>query len=225
MALLCPICKSIARELDRTGDATGFDCERQWITANVAKLPELVRKTLKAHQKSLLFITGHSPAVVLCFALRSAASHCALVQFLTRRSATTVSATLNFPSVSQSNPVASPVRSSSCAMDLQIGQRRAMSRLIYLGPFALARSARVIRQTTKSTKAPRFELGVMLMGKMVSMPPSASRLKPTAKCAGGGVLVFVCRATFFFHLRMSEAVYCRSQYGGHHSCRFSAKMI
>jgi len=27
MALLCPICKSIAQELDRTGDATGFDCE------------------------------------------------------------------------------------------------------------------------------------------------------------------------------------------------------
>jgi hypothetical protein len=28
MALLCPICKSVAQELDRTGDATGFDCER-----------------------------------------------------------------------------------------------------------------------------------------------------------------------------------------------------
>ena len=27
MALLCPICKSSAQELDRTGDATGFDCE------------------------------------------------------------------------------------------------------------------------------------------------------------------------------------------------------
>ena len=27
MALLCPICKSVAQELDRTGDATGFDCE------------------------------------------------------------------------------------------------------------------------------------------------------------------------------------------------------
>ena len=27
MALLCPICKSDAQELDRTGDATGFDCE------------------------------------------------------------------------------------------------------------------------------------------------------------------------------------------------------
>ena len=26
--LLCPICKSVAQELDRTGDATGFDCER-----------------------------------------------------------------------------------------------------------------------------------------------------------------------------------------------------
>ena len=26
MALLCPICKSVAQELDRTGDATGFDC-------------------------------------------------------------------------------------------------------------------------------------------------------------------------------------------------------
>ena len=25
--LLCPICKSVAQELDRTGDATGFDCE------------------------------------------------------------------------------------------------------------------------------------------------------------------------------------------------------
>jgi hypothetical protein len=25
--LLCPICKSPAQELDRTGDATGFDCE------------------------------------------------------------------------------------------------------------------------------------------------------------------------------------------------------
>jgi len=53
-------------------------------------------------QKSKLRITGHFPAFVLCFALRSAASHCALVQFLTRRSAKTVSATLNFPSVSQS---------------------------------------------------------------------------------------------------------------------------
>ena len=28
MALLCPICKSVAQELDRTGDATGFDCEK-----------------------------------------------------------------------------------------------------------------------------------------------------------------------------------------------------
>ena len=37
-----------------------------------------------------------------------------------------------------------------------------------LGPFALARSARVIKQSAKSIKAPRFELGVMLMGKMVS---------------------------------------------------------
>ena len=27
MALLCPICKSVAQELDRAGDATGFDCE------------------------------------------------------------------------------------------------------------------------------------------------------------------------------------------------------
>ena len=27
LALLCPICKSVAQELDRTGDATGFDCE------------------------------------------------------------------------------------------------------------------------------------------------------------------------------------------------------
>ena len=27
MALLCPSCKSVAQELDRTGDATGFDCE------------------------------------------------------------------------------------------------------------------------------------------------------------------------------------------------------
>ena len=26
MALLCPICKSPAQELDRTGDATGFYC-------------------------------------------------------------------------------------------------------------------------------------------------------------------------------------------------------
>ena len=26
MALLCPICKSVAQELDRTGDATGFHC-------------------------------------------------------------------------------------------------------------------------------------------------------------------------------------------------------
>jgi hypothetical protein len=25
--LLCPICKSPAQELDRTGDASGFDCE------------------------------------------------------------------------------------------------------------------------------------------------------------------------------------------------------
>jgi hypothetical protein len=25
--LLCPICKSAVSELDRTGDATGFDCE------------------------------------------------------------------------------------------------------------------------------------------------------------------------------------------------------
>jgi hypothetical protein len=27
MTLLCPICKSRAQKLDRTGDATGFDCE------------------------------------------------------------------------------------------------------------------------------------------------------------------------------------------------------
>ncbi len=25
--LLCPICKSAVQELERTGDATGFDCE------------------------------------------------------------------------------------------------------------------------------------------------------------------------------------------------------
>ena len=25
--LLCPICKSAVHELDRTGDANGFDCE------------------------------------------------------------------------------------------------------------------------------------------------------------------------------------------------------
>jgi hypothetical protein len=25
--LLCPICKSAVQELDRTGEATGFDCE------------------------------------------------------------------------------------------------------------------------------------------------------------------------------------------------------
>ena len=27
MTLLCPLCKSVAQELDRTGDATGFDCK------------------------------------------------------------------------------------------------------------------------------------------------------------------------------------------------------
>jgi thiol-disulfide isomerase/thioredoxin len=27
MALICPICKSVAQEFDRTGDATGFNCE------------------------------------------------------------------------------------------------------------------------------------------------------------------------------------------------------
>jgi hypothetical protein len=26
MTLVCPICKSVAQELDRTGDATGFAC-------------------------------------------------------------------------------------------------------------------------------------------------------------------------------------------------------
>jgi predicted RNA-binding Zn-ribbon protein involved in translation (DUF1610 family) len=26
MAIVCPICKSPAQELQRTGDATGFDC-------------------------------------------------------------------------------------------------------------------------------------------------------------------------------------------------------
>src|SRR6516225_3702831 len=44
-----------------------------------------------------------------------------------RPSANTVSATLKLPCVAQSNPVASPVRSSSCtAGDLQIGQRRGL---------------------------------------------------------------------------------------------------
>ena len=47
-------------------------------------------------QKSKLRITGHSPALVLCFALLNAASHCALEQFLTRRSAKTVSADFYF---------------------------------------------------------------------------------------------------------------------------------
>ena len=62
-----------------------------------------------------------------------------------------------------------------------------MSEAHLLGSFALARSARVIRQSTKSIKAPRFELGVMLMGKMVSMPPSASRHKDrTGAIVGNG---------------------------------------
>src|SRR5262249_13612865 len=106
------------------------------------------------HQKSLLFITGHSRAFVLCFALYSATSHCALVQFLTRRSAKTVSATLNFPSVSQSKPVASPVRSSSCATDLQIGQggpcRGSSIGAIRLG--ALSKSYQAVGKVHKSSE-------------------------------------------------------------------------
>jgi hypothetical protein len=49
----------------------------------------------------LLFIRGHSPCFVLCFALCNAASHCSRVSSFARPSANTVSATLKLPCVSQ----------------------------------------------------------------------------------------------------------------------------
>jgi hypothetical protein len=66
-------------------------------------------------------------------------------------SATMVFATLNLPCVRQSKPVASPVRSSSCAGDLQIGQRRGLgngllrrrrTNLVYLGTTTFWKNSR-----------------------------------------------------------------------------------
>ena len=72
--------------------------------------------------RSSLITVGTSHGFALSFAFLSAASH----RWRVHSSATMVSATLNLPCVGQSKPVASPVRGSSCAGDLQIGQRKAI---------------------------------------------------------------------------------------------------
>jgi hypothetical protein len=93
--------------------------EARRIAANFAKLPEL----LQAYQKRSSLITNDtSHGFALSFAFLSAASH----RWRVHSSAAMVSATLNLPCVGQSKPVASPVRGSSCAGDLQIGQRRGL---------------------------------------------------------------------------------------------------
>ena len=51
-----------------------------WLSSDRHKIETTIGIATSASiQKSLLFITGHSPAFVLCFALRKAASHCWLV--------------------------------------------------------------------------------------------------------------------------------------------------
>ena len=77
-----------------------------------------------AYQKrSSLITVGTSQGFALSFAFLSAASH----RWRVHSSATMVSATLNFPCVGQSKPVAWPVWGSSCAGDLQIGQTIAIT--------------------------------------------------------------------------------------------------
>jgi hypothetical protein len=91
--------------------------EARRIAANIAKLPEL----LQAYQKrSSLITNGTSHGFALSFAFLSAASH----RWRVHSSAAMVSAILNLPCVGQS--VASPLRGSSFAGDLQIGQTRAI---------------------------------------------------------------------------------------------------
>ena len=48
--LLCPICKSPAQELDRTGDATGFDCPThgKFKVANTIVAEECTRQRWEA---------------------------------------------------------------------------------------------------------------------------------------------------------------------------------
>jgi hypothetical protein len=88
-------------------------------SANIDKLPEL----LQAYQKrSSLITNGTSHGFALSFAFLSAASH----RWRVHSSEAMVSTTLNLPCVGQSKPVASPVRGSSSAGDLQIGQRRGL---------------------------------------------------------------------------------------------------
>ena len=56
MALLCPICKSVAQELDRTGDATGFDCEMdgKFQVANTVFAERRVRNCTNAQWEAAL---------------------------------------------------------------------------------------------------------------------------------------------------------------------------
>jgi len=120
-----------------TSDTAGIATEAtRGIAANIAKLPEL----LQAYQKrSSLITNGTSHGFARSFAFLSAASH----RWRVHSSAAMVSATLNLPCVGQSKPVASPVRGSSFARDLQIGQRRGLGNgLIHLRrKLSFARSA------------------------------------------------------------------------------------
>ena len=98
-------------------------------------------------KRSPLMTNGTSHGFALSFAFLSAASH----RRRLHSSATMVFATLNLPCIGQSKPVASPVRSSSCAGDLQIGQgrglgngllRRRRTNFVYLGTTTFWKNSR-----------------------------------------------------------------------------------
>jgi len=72
-------------------------------------------------QKSPLRITGQCPGFALCLALRSAISHCSRLYSSALWSAKTLLAILKLLCIKQRKAMASPVRKSSCAGDLQIG--------------------------------------------------------------------------------------------------------
>jgi hypothetical protein len=54
--LLCPICKSAVQELDRTGDATGFDCEThgKFKVANTVFKDDRVKNYVRAQWEGAL---------------------------------------------------------------------------------------------------------------------------------------------------------------------------
>ena len=57
----CPICKSVAQELDRTGDATGFDCETdgKFKVADTVFAERRVRNCTNAQWEAALYKAKH----------------------------------------------------------------------------------------------------------------------------------------------------------------------